>query len=149
MTPAEIIEMRKQEVLRMRANLEKEANLRNLVLEDLESQKNLVNGIKKVSITQIIDQAQQLQNIILPSLEKKYGLTHDQYIYWKGVLDSLNWLLYVLENTERLERKLIQVRHQLMYYKELTAKLEKELDHYTSMENFMMKELIQKALKND
>jgi hypothetical protein len=149
MTPAEIIQMRKAEVERMRANLEKDAALRNLVLEDLESQQNLVNGLKKVNISQIIDQAQQLQYKILPSLEQKYGLQHEQYIYWKGVLDSLNWLLYVMDNTERLERKLIQVRHQLMYYKDLNAKLEKELQHFTTMENFMMKELIQKSLSND
>lgn len=148
MSTPEIIQQRLEDVKRMRENLAKSSNLRNLVLEDLETQQHLVNGLKKVPISSIVDQAQQLEHQILPALEKKYGLTHEQYTYWKGVLDSLNWLLHVMDYVERLERRLMRVQHQLKYYQDLAVKLDQEIQHFTTLERFLTLDLVKKAMNN-
>lgn len=148
MNTPEIIEQRLADVKRMRDNLARSANLRNLVVEDLETQQQLIQGLKKVPTSTVIDQAQQLEHQILPALEKKYGITHEQYTYWKGVLDSLNWLLHVMDYLERLERRLMRVQHQLKYYQDLAVKLEQELQHYTTVERYLTIDLLNKAMKD-
>jgi hypothetical protein len=146
----EIQKQRTEDVQRMKDALSKSANLRNLALEDLEAQKALVNGIKKVPESTIIDQAQQLEHKILPAiLEKSKGDVNDSnYQYWRGVLDSLNWALHVIDYSIRLEDRLTRRKHELSYFKELSARLERELDKYTTMDRVLTTELINDYTKN-
>jgi hypothetical protein len=145
----EISRQRADDVQRMKENLSRSANLRNLALEDLEQQKALVNGIKKVSQSDLIDQAQQLEHKILPAiLQKANGDTENEnYKYWRGVLDSLNWALHVIDYSIRLEERCLRYRHTQQYYKTLAAKLEGELAQYTTMERFLTADLMTQFLK--
>lgn len=145
----EILKQRADDIQRMRESLAKSANLRNLALEDLETQKALVNGIKKVDQNKILDQAQQLEHKILPAiLEKAKGDTENEnYKYWRGVLDSLNWALHVIDYSIRLEERCIRYRHTNQYYKTLAAKLEGELAQYSTMERFLTADLMKQFLK--
>lgn len=140
-------DIRMQEVDQVKNNLAKSANLRNLSMEDLETQQHLVNGIKKVSEAEIIKQAQQIENVILPAILKKSGDGED-YRFWKGVLDTMNWSLFLIDYSIRLEGRMIRQRHENLYLKNLAAKLEMELNQYTTMERFMTGEIIKEYFKN-
>ena len=141
MTP-EIKQQQQEDVQRMKDNLAKAANLRNLALEDLETQKALVNGMKKMKPHEVIDQAQQLENSILPKILAKHGAESAEYKFWKGVLDSMNWLLHITDYSIRLEERIVRLKHNLDYYQRLTMKLERELDHYTTLDRVMTNDLI-------
>jgi len=143
----DIQKQRTEDVQRMKDALSKSANLRNLALEDLEAQKALVNGIKKMQPGEVIDQAQQLENIILPRVLAKHGPESTEYKFWKGVLDSLNWLLHITDYSIRLEERIIRHRHNLDYYKNLTVRLERELEHYTTVDRVMTTDLINSYTK--
>lgn len=147
----EIQRQQEEDVKRMRDALAKNANLRNLALEDLETQKALVNGIKKVPQRVILDQAQQLEHKTLPLiLEKAKGNVEDPtYQFWRGVLDSLTWALHVIDYSIRLEERITRLKHNHAYYKDLCAKLERELDKYTTMERIMTTDLINDYTKTN
>lgn len=140
----EINRQQQDDVQRMKDALSRHANLRNLALEDLDAQKHLINGIKKVPQSKIVDQAQQLEHKILPQLLEKYNgdVNNETYQYWRGVLDSLNWLLHITDYAIRLEERVTRVKHNLIYYQQLAAKLERELDKFNTMESFLTSELI-------
>lgn len=140
----EISRQQAEDIKRMRDALAKNANLRNVALEDLETQKALVNGIKKVPQAKIIDQAQQLEHKILPAILQKAGgdTSNENYQYWRNVLDSLNWLLHITDYAIRLEERVTRIKHNLAYYQQLTVRLERELDKYTTMDRFLTTELI-------
>jgi hypothetical protein len=140
----EIERQQAEDVKRMRDQLAMHANLRNIALEDLETQKALVNGIKKVPQAKIIDQAQQLEHKILPAILQKAGgdVTNENYVYWRSVLDSLNWLLHVTDYAIRLEERVSRIKHQLVYYQKLSARLEVELATYTTMDRVITTDLI-------
>jgi hypothetical protein len=140
----EIERQQAEDVQRMRDQLARHANLRNLAMEDLETQKQLINGIKKVPEAKIIDQAQQLEHKILPAILQKAGgdVTNENYVYWRSVLDSLNWLLHITDYSIRLEERITRTKHNLAYYQKLCVRLEKELDKYTTMDRVLTTELI-------
>jgi hypothetical protein len=116
-------------------------------MEDLDTQQHLVNGIKKVSEADIIKQAQQIEHVILPAILKKNGDGED-YRFWKGVLDTMNWALFLIDFSIRLEGRMIRQRHENLYLKNLSVKLESELQQYTTMERFMTGEIIKEYFKN-
>jgi hypothetical protein len=140
----EIERQQAEDVQRMRNNLAMHANLRNIALEDLETQKQLVTGIKKVPQSKIIDQAQQLEHKILPAILQKAGgdVNNENYVYWRSVLDSLNWLLHITDYSIRLEERVTRTKHTLAYMQGLASRLERELDKYTTMDRFLTTELI-------
>jgi hypothetical protein len=146
----EIKRQQAEDALRVKEALAKSANLRNIALESLEQQKALVNGIKKIPESQILDQAQQLEHKILPAALEKFNgdIENENYKYWRGVLDSLNWALHVVDYSIRLEEKITRIKHRLSYEQNLNLKLERELEQYTTMDRFITTELITDYTQN-
>jgi hypothetical protein len=144
----EIKRQQADDIQRRKEMLNKKANLRNLSLDDLETQKALVNGIKKMPQSKVIDQAQQLEHSILPSILAKAGgnVNDTNYVFWRGVLDSLNWLLHITDYSIRLEERISREKHQNEYLRTLAVKLQRELDNYSTMERFITNDLVNSYL---
>ena len=146
MTKAQI---RLAEVLRMKERLMSNANLRNLIYESLDNQAKLVDGLKKVEVAAMIDQAQQLDTQIIPAIIRKHGDQSAEAKFWKGVLDTIVWAMYLVDHSDSLNRQLIRTQHMLGYYQNYNRELQQELNYYTTLERFITEDQLKKAIKNE
>ena len=146
MTKAQI---RLAEVLRMKEQLMSNANLRNLIYESLDNQAKLVDGLKKVEVGAMIDQAQQLEKQIIPAIIEKHGENSSQFKFWKGVLDTIIWAMYLVEHSDSLNRQLIRTQHMLGYYQNYNRELQQELTYYNTLERFITEDQLKKAIQDE
>lgn len=111
---------------------------RNLTELSPEEQKKLVDGLQGVPIKQIYDQAQYIENILLPKIATNRGVESDDYKFYKGVSNSLIWAMFVVDRfdfiktqyaTEQIFREFLQ--EQLIVYKS-------ELGKYQAAEDMLM-----------
>lgn len=137
------------EVLKMKERLMSSANLRNLVFENLDVQAKLVDGLKKVEIASMVDQAQQLDAQIIPAIIKKHGEQSTEAKFWKGVLDTVIWAMYLVDHSERLHRRLVRTQHMLGYFQNHNQELQDELNYYTTLERFITQDQLKKAIEQE
>jgi hypothetical protein len=142
-------QIRLAEVLRMKERLMSNANLRNLIYESLDNQAKLVDGLKKVEVATMIDQAQQLDTQIIPAIIRKHGDQSAEAKFWKGVLDTIVWAMYLVDHSDSLNRQLIRTQHMLGYYQNYNRELQEELNYYTTLERFITEDQLKKAIKNE
>jgi hypothetical protein len=142
-------QIRLAEVLRMKERLMSNANLRNLIYESLDNQAKLVDGLKKVEVAAMIDQAQQLDTQIIPAIIRKHGDQSAEAKFWKGVLDTVIWAMYLVDHSDSLNRQLIRTQHMLGYYQNYNRELQQELNYYTTLERFITEDQLKKAIKNE
>ena len=142
-------QIRLAEVLRMKEKLMSNANLRNLIYESLDNQAKLVDGLKKVEVATMIDQAQQLDTQIIPAIIRKHGDQSAEAKFWKGVLDTVIWAMYLVDHSDSLNRQLIRTQHMLGYYQNYNRELQQELNYYTTLERFITEDQLKKAIKNE
>jgi hypothetical protein len=146
MTKAQI---RLAEVLRMKERLMSNANLRNLIYESLDNQAKLVDGLKKVEVAAMIDQAQQLETQIIPAIIRKHGDQSTEAKFWKGVLDTIVWAMYLVDHSDSLRRQLIRTQHMLGYYQNFGREMQEELNYYTTLERFITQDQLKKAIQDE
>jgi hypothetical protein len=146
MTKAQI---RLAEVLRMKERLMSNANLRNLIYENLDTQAKLVDGLKKVEVGAMIDQAQQLETQIIPAIIRKHGDQSTEAKFWKGVLDTIVWAMYLVDHSDSLKRQLIRTQHMLGYYQNFGREMQEELNYYTTLERFITEDQLKKAIQDE
>ena len=146
MTKAQI---RLAEVLRMKERLMSNANLRNLIYESLDNQAKLVDGLKKVEVATMIDQAQQLDTQIIPAIIRKHGDQSAEAKFWKGVLDTVIWAMYLVDHSDSLNRQLIRTQHMLGYYQNFGREMQEELNYYTTLERFITEDQLKKAIQDE
>ena len=137
------------EALKMKERLMSNANLRNLVYEGLDNQAKLVDGIKKVEVGKMIEQAQYLDNQMIPGVIRKYGEKSPEFEFWKGVLDTVLWAMYLVDHSERLNRRLIRTQHMLGYFQNHNQELQEELNYYTTLERFITQDQLKKAIQDE
>ena len=125
------------------------ANLRNLIYESLDNQAKLVDGLKKVEVATMIDQAQQLDTQIIPAIIRKHGDQSAEAKFWKGVLDTVIWAMYLVDHSDSLNRQLIRTQHMLGYYQNFGREMQEELNYYTTLERFITEDQLKKAIKNE
>lgn len=142
-------QLRLAQVLKMKERLMSNANLRNLVYESLDNQAKLVDGIKKVEVAKMIDQAQHLENNIIPKIIKNYGEKSTEFEFWKGVLDTVLWAMYLVDHSERLNKRLIRTQHMLGYFQNHNQELQEELNFFTTLERFITQDQLKKAVENE
>ena len=142
-------QLRLAQVLKMKERLMSNANLRNLVYESLDHQAKLVDGLKKVEVGAMIDQAQQLEKQIIPAIIKKHGENSAEFLFWKGVLDTVLWAMYLVEHSERLNKRLIRTQHMLGYFQNHNEDLQEELNFYTTLERFITQDQLKKAVQEE
>lgn len=142
-------QIRLAEVLRMKEKLMSNANLRNLIYESLDNQAKLVDGLKKVEVAAMIDQAQQLDTQIIPAIIRKHGDQSAEARFWKGVLDTIVWAMYLVDHSDSLNRQLIRTQHMLGYYQNYNRELQQELNYYTTLERFITEDQLKKAIQDE
>jgi hypothetical protein len=133
----------------MKEKLMSNANLRNLIYESLDNQAKLVDGLKKVEVAAMIDQAQQLDTQIIPAIIRKHGDQSAEARFWKGVLDTIVWAMYLVDHSDSLNRQLIRTQHMLGYYQNYNRELQQELNYYTTLERFITEDQLKKAIQNE
>lgn len=142
-------QIRLAEVLRMKERLMSNANLRNLIYESLDNQAKFVDGLKKVEVGAMIDQAQQLEKQIIPAIIEKHGENSSQFTFWKGVLDTIIWAMYLVEHSDSLNRQLIRTQHMLGYYQNYNREIQEELNYFTTLERFITEDQLKKAIQEE
>jgi len=142
-------QIRLAEVLRMKERLMSNANLRNLIYESLDNQAKLVDGLKKVEVGAMIDQAQQLDTQIIPAIIRKHGDQSAEAMFWKGVLDTIIWAMYLVDHSDSLNRQLIRTQHMLGYYQNFGREMQEELNYYTTLERFITEDQLKKAIQDE
>jgi hypothetical protein len=142
-------QIRLAEVLRMKERLMSNANLRNLIYESLDNQAKLVDGLKKVEVAAMIDQAQQLDTQIIPAIIRKHGDQSTEAKFWKGVLDTIIWAMYLVDHSDSLNRQLIRTQHMLGYYQNFGREMQEELNYYTTLERFITEDQLKKAIQDE
>lgn len=119
-------------------DLNTNAILRNLSQLSKEEQSKLYQGMKRVPIKKIFDQAQYLDNDLLPRIKEKHGVDSTHYKFYKEVLDTLLWCAFIFERYNFLQTKFLNNCQLLDFYKERCTKYEAELQKYTTMEDLLM-----------
>jgi hypothetical protein len=142
-------QIRLAEVLKMKERLMSNANLRNLVFEELDNQAKHVDGLKKVEMATMVDQAQQLDSQIIPAIIKKHGENSAEFRFWKGVLDTVIWAMYLVDHSDTLNRRLIRTQHMLGYYQNYSRELNEDLNYYTTLERFITQDQLKKAIQEE
>ena len=142
-------QIRLAEVLRMKEKLMSNANLRNIVYESLDTQAKMVDGLKKVEVSTMIDQAQQLEAQIIPAIIKKHGSESPEFRFWKSVLDTIIFCMYLVDGYDIQTKRLIRTQHMLAYYQNHNEEMQQELNTYTTLERFITIDMLKKSIESE
>jgi hypothetical protein len=110
----------------------------NLVELTQEQQRDLVQGLKNVPISKMVQQIQYLQQQMLPQAEKKYGRDNENYKFYQGIVDTLIWSTFILDRYQTLETKYHNQNMMLKFYQQQCTFQEKELLKYTTIEDLIL-----------
>jgi hypothetical protein len=106
---------------------------------DQEKTNNLSAGGKfrldEIPVRKIYDQAQQLDNVILPKIAVTRGKDSEDYKFWQGVYKSLLYAVMILDRDRTLVVKLQQANQLLGFYKGVAEQNERALLKYTTIED--------------
>jgi hypothetical protein len=121
------------------ADLWLRASLRNANDENFKDQeKKIAAGFEAVSVNKIMAQVQQLENSVLPNIEKKSGNTSDNYKFWKSVYTSLLWALCLADRNEYMQLQMAKEKLLREFYQDHAEKLERELLKYCTLEDLFL-----------
>lgn len=107
----------------------------------------VAQGFKDVPARAVADQAQYLQNILLPRIKAKSGETSADYQFFTAVWKSLLYLLIVLDGHETLNRRYTHVRLLLEFWERRANDAERELDKYNAAGSIVSSEFFDAYLK--
>lgn len=111
---------------------------RNLSQLSEEDQRKLVEGLKNVPQRQILEQAQYLENVLLPKIKQNRGEDHADYKYYRSVCDSLMWCIFIIDRYEFLEWELNKQKIQNEFLQEQLLITRRELGKYHAAEDLIM-----------
>lgn len=121
------------------AQISDETNIVNMNKIDQEKTNNLAAGgrfnLDEIPVRKIYDQAQQLDNVILPKIALTRGKDSEDYKFWQGVYKSLLYAVMILDRDRWLVIKLQQANQLVNFYKTSAETNERELLKYTTIEN--------------
>jgi hypothetical protein len=111
---------------------------------DEKKTQNLAAGDKfrlhEIPARRFMDQAQYVENKILPLIEKREGKESVQYKYFQEIFDSLLYSIMVKDREGNLLNKLQQLQQINIILTERLAFCEKELLKYATMEDLYLTE---------
>jgi hypothetical protein len=100
---------------------------------------NLVTGgsftIENIPIKKFFDQAQYIDNELLPKIIKTRGIEHPDYIFFREVYKSLLYAVMVADRERNLVMRLQQINQIRSIQATRLDFCEKELLKYTTMED--------------
>lgn len=90
-----------------------------------------------------LQQAQYLQNIVLPQIEAKRGNKSDMFVFYYGVFESLMYAIKLLDRDYSLRYRFTNEKMLNDYYRKKVVFYEEQLQQYTTIEDLLMKETAQ------
>lgn len=105
---------------------------------DKDSKNRIRSRIENLPISQIMDQAQHIENVLLPRIEKKDGPNNEYYLFFAAVFKSLLYAVTIVDRLEYADYRYIQCKIQLEFYREQTERLERELMKYSTLEDLYL-----------
>jgi len=103
-----------------------------------ESAKNIAIALEKIPVKKIYEQALYIENELLPQIEKKSGVTHKSYIFYKELFTTLLWAIVVLDRNDMLETRFFNSEMQRTYFQDYAASLERLLSKYIALEDLFL-----------
>jgi hypothetical protein len=131
----------------VKRRLQMKAISRNLAELSLEDQKRLVDGLENVPQKQILDQAQYLENVMLPKISEKRGVESDDYKFYKSVLNSLLWAIVIIDRFEFLKTEYSTEQIMREFLQEQLITCRSELNKYQTAEEMLMNSTWEKYAK--
>jgi hypothetical protein len=111
---------------------------RNLTELSEEEQKKLVDGLQNVPQKQMLDQAQYLENILLPKIAINRGVESEDYKFYKSVSDSLLWAIFIVDRFEFLKTEYATEQLMREFLQEKLIIYKNELNKYQTAEEMIM-----------
>lgn len=96
--------------------------------------------LHEIPARRFMDQAQYIENEMLPAVEKKMGKDSVQYKYFREIFDSLLYSIMVKDRENNLLNKLTQLQQQNLILTNRLAFCEQELLKYATMEDLYLTE---------
>ncbi len=119
----------------LKSEIETRAIVDNLVME---TRKQLADGLVPVPVKKIMEQCQYLQNHVLPQALQKFGETSENYIFYKGIVDSLVWCLIMSERADFFRRQLGYEKSASEFFRAESIRYREELSKYHLIEDGIM-----------
>lgn len=111
---------------------------------DQEKTKNLSAGdgfrLHEIPARRFMDQAQYLENVILPQIEKRGGYDTEQFKYFHEIIQSLLFAIMVKDRENNILNKCQQLQQINMILSARNVFLEKELLKYSTVEDLFLTE---------
>jgi hypothetical protein len=117
---------------------------RNLSEMTMEDQKKLVEGLKNIPQKQMMEQAQYIENILLPKIEQTKGIEDANYKFYQGVVDSLLWAICIVDRYEFLQNQHYHKCTMNEFLQEQLVNCKKELDKYYAAEDLTLTDSLNK-----
>ena len=126
------------DIEKTKADLWLRASLRNVNDRNYKDQQTkIAKGIESVAVRNIMIQADYIDKVLLPRIEKKSGVGHD-YKFFREVFKSLLWAICLADRNEGMELRHSKNVLLLEFYESHAEKLERQLNKYAAMEDLFL-----------
>jgi hypothetical protein len=98
----------------------------------------VVKGMADIPVGKMLNQAQFIQENLLPRLKKKGGDTTPDYLFFVDVYKSLLWSILVVDRLDIVKGELSKYKTYNVLFREHIQLLEAELQKYTTMEDIYL-----------
>lgn len=112
-----------------------------------QKERKIVQGLRDVPVSMIVEQLQYLENELLPRVEKGKGTAADK-IFFKKLVESLFWSLIVIDRYEALLSRIDNLQLDVQLYKERMQLIERELQKYQTLEELLFTDGVNKYVEN-
>lgn len=104
--------------------------------------KKIATGLEDVPVRKMYEQAQHIEQVLLPKIEQARGADHPDYIFFRSVFLSLLWAIAVLDRNEFMTRKNIELRMLGEFYRDQCTTMERELSKYQTLEELCLSDAL-------
>jgi hypothetical protein len=112
--------------------------LKNMSRNSVEDSGKIARGVEDIPVRKMMEQAQYIENDLLPRLEKSRKKTDADYIFFRGIYKSLLWCIVMAERSEYLQRAIAKEKLLREFYQGRGEELERELLKYITVEDLYL-----------
>lgn len=110
----------------------------NLAKESAGETRKLVDALELVPQKKMLNDAQYLLNDLLPRIVQKHGDKSEEYKFFRGLVDTIMWSLFIMGRYENMLQKLQHIQLLAEIYKSRMELAERELLNYTTVEDLTL-----------
>ncbi len=114
----------------------------NLANQSSGERKKLVDALAIVPQKKMLDDAQYLLNDLLPRIKSNKGETSHEHKFFRGLVDTIMWALFIQSRYENLLTKYQQVQFLSVMYRQKMDLAETELQKYMTTEDLIRADVL-------